>query len=239
MSGTILLTADDSSLQSIFGPPQWGIFNTEGTPVLVVESVADIEYARDYDLSDYPQEQGAFETYNKVQQPFAAKIGFLINQTRVEFLQSSEAAAASLALVVVVTPEISYPSANIIHLDYRRSSQSGVTMIRVNVWLREVRITAGTQLGSTAATTSNATPSNGASPTVGQPNSGAIAGNPPAPPTLTQSTNGASPTSTGQVAPQSPGATNPSTGTPNPTTLTAPGIDPEGPDSPIVVHTGP
>ena len=46
----------------VFSGPQWGIFAQSGAPVLVANSVFGIEYARDYRISDYPQEQGAFES---------------------------------------------------------------------------------------------------------------------------------------------------------------------------------
>lgn len=225
MSGTTtppLLTEDDSSLAPLFGGPEWGIFTPQGQPLLAVDSIGDIDYNRDYDISDYTQEQGAWESYNKVQTPFMAKIGFLLNANRIPFLQSIEAACASLALVTVATPEVSYPSANLIHYGLHRSGEQGVSLVRVDVWAREVRITAGTQLNSSTA----ATPSgNGASTSIGQPNSSAVSASPLTPPTNTQSTNGASPTSTGQTTPQAPGSTNPSTGNQNPTTLTPPNND--------------
>ncbi len=126
-----------------FGRPQWGIFGQTGGPILVVDSVADVEYARDYLISDYSQEKGAFESYNKVQKPFQAKVSFLIGQTRRDFLSAVEAACASLDLVTVVTPEISYPSANLIRYGYRREARAGVTLIRVDVTCEEVRIISG------------------------------------------------------------------------------------------------
>lgn len=170
-----LLTSDAPGLGSVFGAPQWGIFNQSGSPILTVDSVNDVEYTRDYQISDYPQEQGAFQSYNKVQQPFRAKVGFLINQSRFAFLNAVEAAVASLNLVSIITPEISYPSANLTHYGYRRTSRAGVTLILVEVWCEEIRIAGPPQLG-TAQTTSN-TP-------------------PPGPP---QTTNGATPTQSGQV----------------------------------------
>ena len=92
-----------------------------------------------------------FESYNKVQVPFSAKLEFLIASTREEFLQSVETAVASLSLVTVVTPEISYPSANLVHYGYRRESRSGVSLIRVSVWCQEIRIAQSTTTTDSAA----------------------------------------------------------------------------------------
>jgi hypothetical protein len=138
-----LLTADAPGVGLAFGGAQWGIWDQNGQPLLTVDSVADVEYAHDYQISDYPQEQGAFESYNKVQMPFQAKIGFFVGQTRHDFLNAIEAKVASLDLVTVVTPEIQYPSANLTHVGYRRDAHNGVTLVRVEVWCEEVRIVAG------------------------------------------------------------------------------------------------
>ena len=140
-----LLTADSPSIGSSFGPQRWGIYGQNAQPVLVAESVAAVEYTREYDISDYPQEQGAFESYNKVQTPFQAKVTLLSNQTREQLLNTLEPIVYSLALVSVVTPEVSYPSANLTRYSLRRTVQSGVTLVAVDIWCEEVRVDAGTQ----------------------------------------------------------------------------------------------
>jgi hypothetical protein len=135
---------------------QWGIYAANSSsPLLPADSVASVEYAQDYRISDYPQEQGAFESYNKVQVPFQSKVGFLLNQEREPFLQSIGAQLASLNLVTVITPEISYPNANLTHYGYRRVARDGVTLIHVDVWCEEVRLTATTQVSSTATASQN------------------------------------------------------------------------------------
>lgn len=145
----VLAIADAVGL-SVFGPQQWGIFNQDGSPVLVADSVYSIDYNREYHVSDYPQEQGSFESYNKVLLPFTGKVTFLIAEDRVEFLQSVEAAVASLDLVSVITPEISYPSANLTKYSYRREARAGVTLIRVDVGVEEIRQTATATLSQSA-----------------------------------------------------------------------------------------
>lgn len=140
---TTILTSSIAGASQFVGP-QWGIFTSQGEPILAVDSVADIEYTRDYQISDYPQEEGAFASYNKVQQPYQAKLGFFINGARKDFLNTIEAAVKSLMFVVVVTPEIQYNNANLIHYGYRRTSRNGVSLIRVDIWCEEVRIVQGT-----------------------------------------------------------------------------------------------
>ncbi len=135
-----LLIADQPGVSSVAGVGQWGIFKSDGTPILTVDSVASIEYARDYHISDYPQEKGAFESYNKVQVPYQVKVSFLVNGSRFDFLNTIEAVVKTLDFVVVATPEVSYINANLTHYGYRREATSGVSLLRIDVWCEEVRI---------------------------------------------------------------------------------------------------
>jgi hypothetical protein len=203
-----LLTADDPALFLLF-PPQWGIFSQDGGPILTVDSVASVEYTRDYRISDFPQEQGAFASYNKVQQPFRAKLVFLIEQSRIAFLQSVEAAVASLDFVTVVTPEIQYPSANLTSYSYRREASNGKTLIRVEVQCEQVRVINAASLGSSVSASDAAVPNSQISDTSGGSNSSSTASGFP----NAQSTNAASPTQSGQVQAIDPGSSN-SNGTP-------------------------
>jgi hypothetical protein len=149
----VFALTDVSGLPTYIPPPIWGIFDAYGNPLITtdngeipVDSVYSIDYARDYQISDYPQEQGAFQSYNKVQQPYQAKINFLIAQSRYDFLNNIEVACGSLQLVSVVMPELQYASANLTHYAFHREARSGVTLIRVEVWCVEVRVTAGSAL---------------------------------------------------------------------------------------------
>lgn len=145
-----LLSADAPGVLTQY-PPLWGIFWQSGAPALVADSVGSVEYKRGYDISDYPQEQGAWASYNKVQKPFDSKVTLLSSLTRQQLLNILEPTVASLAFVSVVTPEVSYPSANLTDYAIRpRTSRSGVSLVTVDVWVKEVRVTATTALGGTA-----------------------------------------------------------------------------------------
>lgn len=118
---------------------RWGIFK-DGSPALIADSVQGVEYSRDYRISDYPQTQGAFESYNKVQAPYQAKVTFLVGNNRVNFLNQAESIAKALDLFSIVTPEVTYVSANITHFSYRRVATHGVSLLQVEMWAQEVRI---------------------------------------------------------------------------------------------------
>lgn len=143
-----LLTADSPAVLTLFAP-RWGIFWQGGAPALVADSVASVDYSREYDVSSYSQEQGAFESYNKVQQPFESKVTLLSSLTRQQLLNILEPTVASLALVSVVTPEVSYPSANLTRYSLRRTQRSGVSLISVDVHCKEIRVNATTSVGGT------------------------------------------------------------------------------------------
>ena len=167
--GPGLMTADSPTVGSSFGPQQWGIFSQDGQPVLVSDAVGGVEYTREYAISDYPQEQGAFESYNKVQIPFQAKVTLLSSLTREQLLSTLESIVYSLNLVAVVTPEVSYPSANLTRYSLRRTARNGVTLIAVDLWCEEVRQDAGSQTSSVSS--QDASQTAGTPSPVGKPSS--------------------------------------------------------------------
>ena len=112
-----------------------------------------VDYKQGWHIADYPIEDGDFASYNKVATPFDAKVTFTQGGTesdRAAFLAAIEAAAASLALYNVVTPEKTYLNANIEHYDYRRTSRNGVGLLMVDVGLVEIRQVATTTFTQTA-----------------------------------------------------------------------------------------
>lgn len=139
----VLLTADGADLSPFPGPSQWGIYDGGGNPVLLASSTASVEYTRDWRISDYPQEQGAFGSYNKVQVPYQGIVTFWVGGSegeRAQFLAAAEPALASLDMAALVMPEISYVNANLTHYSFKREAHAGVTLLRVDVWVEEVRV---------------------------------------------------------------------------------------------------
>jgi hypothetical protein len=164
----VLLAADAVAIVRMFAGPQWGIFTKAGAPLIIGDSVIAVDFRKEYRILDFPIEQGSFASYNKVETPFDIRITFassgqqtllasilsggalgsLITGTdpvaanRKAFLDTMAKATASLDLVDVHTPEASYTGCNITHYDYRREARKGATMILVDVWLQEVRVSA-------------------------------------------------------------------------------------------------
>lgn len=122
--------------------PQWGIFNEAGKEIALADSVLSIKYSNSTRLSDYPQEQGAFSSYNKVENPWDVRItmtkGGSVND-RADFIDAIEAASKTTDLFTVMTPEVTYINANIEGWGYDRDARAGANMIVADIFIREVR----------------------------------------------------------------------------------------------------
>ena len=140
-SGLTFLTADTvTGLGGQIAP--WGIYSG-GAPVIAADTVIALDYRQDWVLCDYPLEQGAFETYDKVATPYDVRVRFVCGGNdgdRAAFLASVAAIAGDYNLYDVVTPEAVYTSLNVRHYDYHRSPNRGLGLLTVDVWLLQVRI---------------------------------------------------------------------------------------------------
>lgn len=130
-------------------PQQWGVF-LNGKPAIIFDTFVSIDYKQGWAISDFPLEPGAFESYDKVELPFDARVRFATGGSeidRIAMLQSIKKAAPSLGLATIVTPEMVYPSVNIQHYNYRRTAINGVGLLQVEIWFLEIRVK-GNQPGS-------------------------------------------------------------------------------------------
>ncbi len=159
----VLLAADAAIVLHMFAKPQWGIY-LNGVAALVADNIIAVDFKNDWRIADYPQEEGAFQSYNKVLTPYDVKvtmtkggagllsaIGIGSSANVKSFIAAVEMAAASLNLYDVMTPDRTYHSANITHYDYKRSAENGVSLLTVELWLQQIRVTATTAFTNTAA----------------------------------------------------------------------------------------
>ena len=167
----VLLAADAINLVRSFLPSIWGLYDEDGVPLLLGDNVAAIDYKAESRMADYPIEKGGFSSYNKVQTPYDARATFTVGGSdakRSAFLTILEKLLKDLTIVSLVTSDITYTSANVVHYDYRRTSKGGVTLLTIDVWLMEVRLTAGASFTDAAAPAAAGAPApqtpSGASP---------------------------------------------------------------------------
>jgi hypothetical protein len=152
----VLLVEDVASLLFGSAAPAWGIYQ-DGQPVVIADSVVSMGYKEDWSISTYPVEQGGFESYNKVQNPFLSRVRFATGGSTADkqaFLDSIASVISSTDLFDVVTPEVTYTSVNVTHQNYDRSALRGVGLLMVEVVCEQVRVTA-TAAFSNATSSSN------------------------------------------------------------------------------------
>jgi hypothetical protein len=125
-------------------------------------SFVDVEYKQDWPISDYPVEAGGFQSYDKVQLPFDLKVRLAGGGSAPEillFLNAIDAMANSIGLFSVITPEGAFNSLNVSHYDYKRTAKNGVSLIVVDVWFTQIRVTSTATFTNTQSP-ANADPSN-------------------------------------------------------------------------------
>lgn len=157
----VLLVADAVSL--FFGvTPQWGIF-LDGQPVVVADNVVAFGFKKSARISKYPQEQGAFASYNKVSLPGEPRLKFSTGGSvadRQAFIDSIAPLIDDLNLYDVVTPEVTYSGYNVVNYDYPRTADKA-GLITVDVWLEEVVIAGASEFSNTASPTDSGQTNNG------------------------------------------------------------------------------
>jgi len=157
-----LLTSDGSSSFGQSVDPQWGIF-LNNSPVIASDNVIDMSYRKEWTLSDYPVEKGAFQTYDKVETPFEVNIALSVGGTpddRATFIQSADTILTSLDLYDVVTPEAVYSSVNFRRNEYDRNATKGAGLITIGFYGEQIRVTATAEFSNTKSPVS-ASPVNG------------------------------------------------------------------------------
>jgi hypothetical protein len=136
-----LLTADAISL--LLGTPQslWNVF-LDGAPAFDFQSIAGFGYKQDWVIADYPTDDGGFFSYDKVQLPFECHLRITSGGTEEErqaLIEEVTAAANTLNLYDIVTPEKVYPSCNVSRINYDRTAERGAGMIVIDVTFQEIR----------------------------------------------------------------------------------------------------
>lgn len=120
----------------------WGVYDQDGRAALEPDTFLDIDYRNDVKVSNYPQEAGAFASYNKVATPYDCRVRMAIGRdeaSRAAFLEQCDIMLQGIDLFTVVTPETTYTNAALEAYDYRRESKNGVSMIVVDLKFTEVR----------------------------------------------------------------------------------------------------
>jgi hypothetical protein len=148
----LVLLAADLLLPGLgLGAPAWGIF-LAGEPAVDVNSVLSMDYRRDWTISDYPVEEGAFQSYDKVQLPYDVRLRVTSGSSiadRQLMIAELDALGDSLELFDVLTPERAYVGVNVSHVGFERKPTAGLGLIVADVWFVEIRPAGRTQFSNT------------------------------------------------------------------------------------------
>ena len=156
-----MVISDIKIFLNMFSGSKWGIYKGN-QPILTPDSIVGVDFKKDFRVSDYPQEKGGFQSYNKVELPFDCHVSMTKGGTeseRADFLNQVRSLAGTLDLYSIVTPEILYDSASLTHYVYRRRSQTGAGLLTVDLHLQEIRVTVTST--TTTASPDGATSKNG------------------------------------------------------------------------------
>lgn len=178
-----LLTGDTVTVTGYSNLPKWGLIDQNGKQPIRSDCIVDFEYKRDWAISDYQIQNGSFQSYDKVQLPFDARMTFAMGGSeddRANFLTQIEDVVESLNMYTAVTPEATYPNCNAAHWDYRRTSSNGVGLIQAHIYFLEVR-----QISAEQFTNSNTSPASQANTqdpgAAGEVNDGTVQAQPTTP----------------------------------------------------------
>lgn len=142
----------------------WGLFDKDGNLVLEADSVLSVGYSKEWRISSYPVEDGAFQSYNKVETPGEPRLVLAKGGNegaRADFLNALDDITASLDLYTVITPTVSYDSVNVVRYDYSRQADKGAQIIIASLALEQVRVTATADFTSTKSDSGSSTVNNG------------------------------------------------------------------------------
>ena len=138
--------------------PVWGIFDSSGALAITADSVLVYSYRKEYSISDYPVQDDAFASFNKVAHPREQILRLIKTATlsdRTTFENECEEVADSIELFTIMTPEKTYTNVNVLRHEVQRREQRGAYIIEADLFFREIRIvqgqynTAGTPVSST------------------------------------------------------------------------------------------
>ena len=119
----------------------WGLYDQRGI-VVVCDSIVSFDFKGDSKIAEVPLQNGSFAAYNKVQMPDSQILRMSkggTDEARNTFLNAIDAAKKSTNLYSIVTPSKTYTDVSIESYDYRQTAQDGISLLVVDVRIKEIR----------------------------------------------------------------------------------------------------
>lgn len=128
--------------------PTYALLNQQDEKVIVPDGPAEFEMKGDASVSTYPVEQGGFQSYNKVVNPEDLSLSLLCNgqgpMSHKDFLKTCHELKNGADVIKLVTPKYVYPYVTCIGMSHQTTARNGVTLLKVNLTFKEVRVTGTT-----------------------------------------------------------------------------------------------
>ena len=122
----------------------WGVFDQSGKSVMDIDTITAMRYTNKSRVSDFPVEDGAFTTYNKVSTPFKMQVKIAVGGSRQRisnFITKLETLKNdTVNLYHFVTPEMTYLNCTVEEISYSRENAKGQDLVVALVDLLEVRV---------------------------------------------------------------------------------------------------
>lgn len=121
---------------------EWLLVGQNGQNVVTFTSMLAMSVTNESSVLSNPVEPNQFHDYNKVQSPAEIRVTLGLGGERSDHdvaLQRLDALQISTELVVLVTPNTSYPNLTLESYNYRRTSDNGAYLLVVELVLKEVR----------------------------------------------------------------------------------------------------
>jgi hypothetical protein len=145
----------------LFGP-KWAILSSTGSPFIQPDSFVAFEYREERKIPTYPMEKGGFQSYNKVAMPFDIRVTVTCSGNgktkKANFLTKLQEGMDSTELLKINTPEREYDNCNLIHVDYRKESMHGATLIIAQLYFQQIRIAQAPKASTTDPSGASKTP---------------------------------------------------------------------------------
>lgn len=159
-AGTVNVSNQPALPSPTVAPPAyvniWGIYDSTGNKLADVDTCLSVEIKDASKVSSFPVEEGSFTTYNKVKEPFEAKVRLGVGgQARIAAaIIAVRAAVASVNLYDVWTPEYIYQNCTVTIGSVKRTEKEGANLLELLVDLKEVRQVSAQYTTTTAPITS-------------------------------------------------------------------------------------
>lgn len=128
--------------------PTYALLNQQDEKVIVSDGPGEFEMKGDSSVSTYPVELGGFQSYNKVVNPEDFSLSLLCSgqgpMSHKDFLAACSKLKNGTDVIKLVTPKCVYPYVTCTGMSHQTTARNGVTLLKVNLTFKEVRVTGTT-----------------------------------------------------------------------------------------------